>query len=81
MINTIEFKKTLLDAGMTQRDLSNKSGISKNALNRKINNKADVTGTEINIICDCLGITDPLRKCEIFLFNSPRSGTQKRGVQ
>lgn len=67
MINTIEFKKELLDAGMTQRDLSNKSGISKNALNRKINNKADVTGAEINKICDCMGITDPVRKCQIFL--------------
>lgn len=67
MVNTKEFKKALLDADLTQRELSKLSGISKNSLNRKINNKADVTLTEANIICSCLGITDPTEKCKIFL--------------
>lgn len=67
MVNTTEFKKALLDAGLTQRELAELSGISKNALNRKINNKADFTLTETSIICKCLEITDAAQKCHIFL--------------
>lgn len=67
MVNTKELKKALLDAGLSQRGLSDKSGISKNSLNRKINNRAEFTGTEINAVCACLGITDPATKCHIFL--------------
>ena len=67
MINTKEFKKALLDAGLTQRGLADISGISKNALNRKINRHSDVTTAEIDAICKCLKITDPVRKCAIFL--------------
>ena len=67
MVNTAEFKKALIDAKLTQRKLAELSGISKNALNRKINNRADFTLTETGKICECLGITDPARKCNIFL--------------
>ena len=67
MVNTAEFKKALIDAGITQRKLAEISGISKNALNRKINNKADFTLTETRKICKCLEITDPAHKCNIFL--------------
>lgn len=67
MVNTIEFKKALLDAGYSQRSLSDETGISKNALNRKANNHSEFTGAEITVICDCLGITDPAKKCAIFL--------------
>lgn len=67
MTNTAEFKKALIDAKLTQRKLAEMSGISKNALNRKINNKADFTLTETATVCECLGITDPVKKCLIFL--------------
>ena len=67
MVNTIELKKALLDAGISQRKLAEMSGISKNALNRKINNYSDFTLSETTAICDCLGITDPAQKCAIFL--------------
>jgi DNA-binding Xre family transcriptional regulator len=67
MVNTIELKKAMLDADYTQRKLSEHSGISKNALNRKINNHSAFTNTEIVAVCECLGITDPVRKCAIFL--------------
>lgn len=67
MVNTKEFKKALLDAGLTQRELSKLSGVSKNALNRKINNRADFTINEANKICSCLGITEAEQKCNIFL--------------
>lgn len=67
MVNTTEFKKLLLDAGYTQRKLAEESGISKNALNRKINNRADFTLSETTAICNCLGITDPVQKCNVFL--------------
>lgn len=67
MVNTIELKKALLDAGISQKKLAEMSGISKNALNRKINNNSDFTLGETSIICECLGITDPAIKCAIFL--------------
>ena len=67
MVNTAELKTALIDANVTQRKLAELSGISKNALNRKINNRADFTLTETSKICDCLGITDPAYKCQIFL--------------
>lgn len=67
MVNTAEFKKALIDANITQRKLADLSGISKNALNRKINNRADFTLTETQKICECLGITDAEHKCNIFL--------------
>lgn len=67
VVNTIELKKALLDAGITQQRLAEMSGISKNALNRKINNNSDFTLSETTVVCECLGITDPVRKCTIFL--------------
>lgn len=67
MVNTAEFKKAMIDAGISQRKLSEKSGISKNSLNRKINRKSEFTSSEIAVVCDCLGITDAETKCLIFL--------------
>ena len=67
MVNTVELKKALLDAGISQRKLAEMSGISKNALNRKINNNSDFTLSETAVVCECIGITDPARKCAIFL--------------
>lgn len=67
MTNTIELKKALIEAGVSQRKLSAMTGISVNSLNRKINNRAPFCAREITEICDCLGITDPQKKCTIFL--------------
>lgn len=67
MTNTIELKKAMLDAGMTQRQLSDVTGIPKNTLNRKVNNYSEFTGPEISAVCSALGIVDPYRKCAIFL--------------
>lgn len=67
MVNTIELKKALLDAGISQSRLAELSGISKNALNRKINNYSEFTLSETAVVCECLGIVDPVRKCAIFL--------------
>ena len=67
MVNTVELKKALLDAGITQKRLAEMSGISKNALSRKINNYSDFTLSETRVVCECIGITDPARKCAIFL--------------
>ena len=67
MVNTAEFKKALIDADMSQRKLAKLSGISKNSLNRKINNHSDFTLKETQIICKCLNITDAETKCLIFL--------------
>lgn len=67
MVNTVELKKALLDAGITQRKLAEMTGISKNALNRKINNYSEFTLSETTVVCECIGITDPAIKCAIFL--------------
>lgn len=67
MTNTIELKKEMLDAGISQRKLSDITGITKNTLNRKINNYSEFTGLEISAVCNALGIVDPVRKCDIFL--------------
>lgn len=67
MVNTIELKKAMLDAGVSQRKLAEMSGISKNSINRKINGNSEFTSSEMIAVCDCLGITDPVRKCAIFL--------------
>lgn len=67
MVNTAEFKKALIDANLTQRKLAELSGISKNALNRKINNKGEFTLSETSKVCECMGITEPAQKCNIFL--------------
>ena len=67
MVNTVELKKAMLDAGMSQRKLAEASRISKNVLNRKINNHGEFNAAEIASICECLSISDPAKKCEIFL--------------
>jgi transcriptional regulator with XRE-family HTH domain len=67
VVNTIELKKAMLDAGVSQRKLAELSGISKNSINRKINGSSEFTSSEMIAVCDCLGITDPVRKCAIFL--------------
>lgn len=80
MVDTKELKKAMLDAGVNQRQLSERSGISINALNRKINNRAVFTIPEVSKICECLGITTPHDKCKIFLPECPRTGTKERKI-
>lgn len=67
MVNTVELKKELLDAGVSQRQLAEMTQISKNALNRKINNYSEFTAAEIRAVCEAIGLTDPARKVAIFL--------------
>ena len=67
MVNTVELKKALLDVGLSQKKLAEKANISPNSLNRKINNRSEFNAAEITILCECLSISDPARKCEIFL--------------
>lgn len=57
----------ILGAGYTQKSLAMAVGMSKNALNAKINGKSEFTLGEINRICEKLKIVDPLDKVQIFL--------------
>ncbi|MBR1810757.1 MAG: helix-turn-helix transcriptional regulator [Clostridia bacterium] len=57
----------ILAAGYTQRSLADKVGMSKNALNAKINGKSEFNLGEINRICNALNICNPIEKAEIFL--------------
>lgn len=67
MVNTQELKAEMVRIGMNQRELAEKTSISVNSLNRKINGKRPFYCDEVNAVCIALGIVDPIRKCQIFL--------------
>lgn len=69
MTNTKLLMAEMVKKGYTQRSLSEKTGISVNALNLKINNKGIFNTDEADRICDVLGITDCELKCHIFLYH------------
>lgn len=67
MINTAAFRGEMVAHGWTQRRLADYLGISENTLSLKIRGLASFTLDEVEKICVAFGITDPVRKCEIFL--------------
>lgn len=70
MINKIEFKKALLDADMTQVDLCQKIGISKNTLTNWLDNATSPTLEYVSKMAEALGIAeDHDRLVLIFLGN------------
>lgn len=52
--------------GYNQLSLAKALGISKNALNRKINGHSEFKREEISNLCLLLHITDPAKKVELF---------------
>lgn len=62
-----KLKGKLAEAGYTQRLLAEEIGMSKNTLNSKINGKIPFNTDEIERICICLSIVDPVEKASIFL--------------
>lgn len=57
----------MAEKGISQRKLAKEIGISKNALNLKINGKSTFDTEEATRICDVLGIQDKETKSDIFL--------------
>lgn len=66
-INKPMFKMVLERAGYTQTKLAKEMGISKNALNNKVNGRVGITVSEAAQMCKILGVEDNDEKVQIFL--------------
>ncbi len=62
-----KLKGKIVEAGYTQKSLAKEIGMSKNTLNSKINGKIPFNTDEIERICSCLSIVNPVEKASIFL--------------
>lgn len=69
MTNKNRLMGMIVSKGYSQRTLAPIVGMSKNALNLKINNKRSFKVDEIDRICRVLKITDPAEKANIFLYS------------
>lgn len=69
MTNTLKLKALLLLNGFNQEDLAKYLGLSKQAINMKINNKRAFRLTEISKICDLLKIDNVQERFAIFFVN------------
>lgn len=58
-MNTKALKSRIVEAGMTQACLAAKLGISRSALNRKLNNRGTFTIAEVVLICMQLALNKP----------------------
>lgn len=67
MTNTQYLEEWISESGKKKEYLSDKLGISRQALRMKIINQTDFTAKEIKILCDELGITKLSDKERIFL--------------
>lgn len=75
MVDKNKLMGVIVSAGMSQRMLAKRIGMSKNTINAKINGKGYFNTDQIDRICEELGIEDNEMKTLIFLSNRPRTGT------
>ena len=68
VVNTDMLKGIYISRGFSQRSLAKATGINKNTLNSKINNKGYFNTQEIEKICKVLNLTDDNDKAKIFLW-------------
>ena len=67
MINSAEFRGTMVACGYTQKSLAAELDMSENALSLKIRGKSAFTLDEVVKICKAFRLIDPVKKCQIFL--------------
>ena len=67
MINTAEFRGTMVACGFTQKSLAEYLHMSENALSAKIRGVRPFTLGEVRSICEAFHLTDPVVVCKIFL--------------
>ncbi len=67
IINKPMFKMALERAGYTQTKLAKEMGVSKNAINNKVNGRVGITVDEAIQMCKILGVEDNDEKVQIFL--------------
>lgn len=66
MTNTELFMEKLRNSGINQKELASAIGLSRQSLSYKVNNKREFVPSEINKICEILGILDLEEKQAIF---------------
>lgn len=58
MTNTQQVKSAIVARGLTQAQAAKMIGLSPTSFNYKINNRREFKASEIEKLCDLLGITD-----------------------
>ena len=66
MTNTAMLKSLIDESGYKREHVAKKLGISRFALYQKVNGQSDFTTTEVQNLCEVLGINDPTDKERIF---------------
>lgn len=66
MTNTEKLNQLIEASGLKKSYIAKAIGKTVSTLSRKINNKQDFTATEIDALCDLLGIEDLEEKENIF---------------
>ena len=67
MVNSNLLKGKIISAGYSQRSLAKAMKKSKDCINAKVNGHSPFNVDEVILLCELLGITDPVEKCAIFL--------------
>lgn len=72
MLNKNKLKGAIASAGLTQKELAARIGISENSFCNKMNGISYFDTHQILKICDILAITDNNEKVDIFLSQASR---------
>lgn len=66
MTNTELLEKAIKESGLKKAFLANKIGLSASGFCNCLNNRAEFKASQINILCELLGIVDLAEKEAIF---------------
>lgn len=66
-MNANLLKGKIVAAGMTQYELADKLGISRNTMTSRLSGRSSFTLEEVKLICQLLPISDNAEKVDIFL--------------
>lgn len=67
MVRLNDIRAERVRAGLTQRQIADALHCSENAYRAKEKGRAPFDVLEADLFCKACGITDPARKCHIFL--------------
>lgn len=78
MVDKYKLLGAIASAGLSQKDLAKKIGVSKNTINSKINGKNHFNTEQIDRICEVLKIDDDTEKARIFLAKTSHNRDNER---